>query len=65
MVQMMGASLGLIALSAGLLFYGWVGPHQALLVVSIAASVGAGVTMSLAYFRTKTDVARMARRRAR
>jgi hypothetical protein len=48
-----------------LLFYGWVGPHQALLVVSIAASVGAGVTMSLAYFRTKTDVARMARRRAR
>ena len=55
--MLVGASMLLIGVSAILLVFGWVGASQSLIWASIAATVAAAVTLTLAYLRSRTEPA--------
>lgn len=53
--MLVGGSLLLISASAVALLLGWAAAEEALIWASIAASVGAGVLLALAYTRSRTE----------
>lgn len=55
MTALIGGSLILIVAAAVLLVVGWTSADQAIIWTSIAASVVAGVLLSLGYYRSKSD----------
>lgn len=55
MTALIGGSLLLIVAAAVLLVVGWTSAEQALIWTSIAASVIAGVLLSLGYYRSKSE----------
>lgn len=57
MTVLVGASMLLIGVSAIFLVFGWVGASQSLIWASIAATVAAAVTLTLAYLRSRTEPA--------
>ncbi len=57
MTVLVGASMLLIGVSAIFLIFGWVGASQPLIWASIAATVAAAVTLTLAYLRSRTEPA--------
>lgn len=58
MTALIGGSLLLIVGAAVALVLGWVGADESLVWTSIVASVGAAVMLSLAYYRSKAEMAR-------
>lgn len=56
MTALAGASVLLIAAAAIALLFGWITANESLIWTSIAASVGAGVSLALAYFRAREEV---------
>ena len=57
MTVLIGASVLLIAAPRSLLVFGWVAANESLIWTSIVASVGAAVTLALAFFRSRQEVA--------
>lgn len=57
MTVLIGASVLLIAGSAIALVFGWTGADQSLIWTSIAATAAAAVALSLAYFRSRSELA--------
>lgn len=55
MTALAGASVLLIAASAIALVFGWITANESLIWTSIMASVGAGVSLALAYFRAREE----------
>lgn len=64
MTVLIGASVLLIAGSAIALVFGWVSANESLIWTSIVASVGAAVTLALAFFRSRQEATAGARRSA-
>lgn len=58
MTALVGGSVLLIAASAIALVFGWITAEPALLWISIAASVVAGVLLALGYQRSKQELSR-------
>lgn len=54
MTGLIAGSIGLIVLSAVALVFGWLGASETLIYLSIAASVGAAVTLALAFGKSRT-----------
>lgn len=61
MTALIGASVFLIAGSAIALVFGWVTADESLIWTSIAASVAGGVCLTLAYVRSRDEVAALGR----
>lgn len=57
MTVLVGSSMLLIGVSAIFLVFGWVGASQPLIWASIAATVAAAVTLTLAYLRSRSEPA--------
>ena len=57
MTVLIGTSVLLIAGSAIALVFGWTGADQSLIWTSIAATAAAAVTLALAYFRSRSELA--------
>jgi len=51
---LIAGSIGLIVLSAVALVFGWIGANETFIYVSIASSVGAAVTLALAFGKSRT-----------
>lgn len=61
MTALIGTSVLLIAASAIMLVLGWTAADESLIWTSIVASAAAGVTLSLAYFRSRQETSRVPR----
>ena len=61
MTALIGGSMLLIAMAAITLVIGWIGADPPLIWLSIAASVMAAVLLALGYYRSRTEIAAMAR----
>lgn len=54
MTGLIAGSIGLIVVSALALVFGWIGASEALIYVSILCSIGAAVTLALAFYKSRT-----------
>ena len=54
MTGLIAGSIGLIVLSAVALVFGWAGARESLIYVSIFCSIGAAVTLALAFYKSKS-----------
>lgn len=54
MTGLIAASIGLIVLSAVALVLGWAGARETLIYLSILCSIGAAVTLALAFYKSKS-----------
>ncbi len=62
MTALIGGSVLLIAAAAVALVFGWIGADTNLIWVSILASVLSAILLALGYYRSKSEVAAIARR---
>lgn len=54
MTGLIAGSIGLIMVSAALLIFGWIGASETLIYGSILCSVGAAITLALAFYKSRT-----------
>ncbi len=54
MTGLIAASIGFIVLSAAALVLGWAGARESFIYVSILCSIGAAVTLALAFYKSKS-----------
>jgi hypothetical protein len=62
MTLLIGSSVLLIAASAIALVFGWVAANESLIWTSIVSSVGAGIALALAFFRSRQEAVAVERR---
>lgn len=62
MTALIGASVLLIAASAIALVFGWVSANESMIWTSIISSVGAAVSLALAFFRSRQEAVAVERR---
>lgn len=55
MTSLIFGSISLIVVSAIALVAGWIGSNESLIWISVIASVGAAVSLALAYYRSRTS----------
>lgn len=62
MTALIGASVLLIAAAAIALVFGWVSANESLIWTSIISSVGAAISLALAFFRSRQEAVAVERR---